>query len=151
MELNPDFKDMLSALNDADVDYMVVGAYAVAAYGFPRATGDLDIWIRADSKTAPKVFRAITVFGAPLSDLTLEDFASPSIVFQIGVPPGRIDLLTSISGVSFDDAWPRHIRIELDGISLPLISRSDLIANKKASGRLKDLVDVQSLENNPQD
>ncbi|HWL09379.1 MAG TPA: nucleotidyltransferase [Planctomicrobium sp.] len=146
MEFNQDFRDMLSALNDANVDFLIVGAYAVAAHGFPRATGDLDIWIRADVQTAPKVIRALTVFGAPLYDLTVADLSYPSIVFQIGVPPGRIDLLTSISGINFDDAWPRQIRVEIDGLVLPVISRSDLIANKRASGRPKDLVDLHVLE-----
>ena len=88
MDLNPDFRDMLHALNDADADFLVVGAYAVAAHGYPRATGDLDIWVRADVDNAPKVIAALSAFGAPMDQVSEEDFASPSIVFQIGVPPG---------------------------------------------------------------
>jgi hypothetical protein len=106
MEFNNDFRDMLVALNDAQVDYLVVGAYAVAAHGFPRATGDLDIWIRATPDSAKKVMRALRVFGAPMEQIEETDFASPSVVFQIGIPPGRIDILTLVSGVTFESAWP---------------------------------------------
>lgn len=107
MDLNPDFKDMLLALKDANVDFLIVGAYAVAAHGYPRATGDLDIWIRADEGTAPRVMRALAAFGAPIGDLSAADFSVPSLVFQIGIPPGRIDILTTISGVDFSDAWEK--------------------------------------------
>ncbi len=142
---NPDFKDMLSELSVADVDYLVVGAYAVAAHGVPRATGDLDIWIRADNETAPRMLKALVAFGAPLYDLSEEDLASPGIVFQIGVPPGRIDILTSVSGLIFDDAWQRRLNIEIEGIAMPVLSLEDLIANKLAAGRDKDLLDVKIL------
>lgn len=135
MLFNPDFKDMLVALSAAKIDYLVVGAYAVAAHGYPRATGDLDIWVRADSNTAPKVYRVLAEFGTPLHDLTINDLSSPGIVFQIGVEPSRIDILTGISGVSFDEAWSNRLAIELDGIELSVIGRDDLITNKRVCDR----------------
>jgi len=146
MDLNPDFKDMLLALKDANVDFLVVGAYAVAAHGYPRATGDLDIWIRADKETAPRVLVALTAFGAPVNDLSVSDFAKPSIVFQIGVPPGRIDILTTVSGLDFATAWHNRKQIRLDAITFDVIGRADLIANKQASGRPKDIADLAALE-----
>ena len=145
MDLNPDFRDMLLALNDVDADYLVVGAYAVAAHGHPRATGDLDIWVRADVDNAPKVFAALSAFGAPMDQISEEDFASPSIVFQIGIPPGRIDILTVVSGLDFGSAWNSRMSITMDGITFSVVSRTDLIANKRASGRPKDLADIDAL------
>ena len=146
MEFNQDFRDMLLALSDADVDFLVVGAYAVAVHGFPRATGDLDIWVRADNSSAPKVLSALKVFGAPMHELTEADFASPSVVFQIGVPPGRIDILTIVSGLQFDSAWKNRIELTIDDVTFPVIGRSDLITNKRATGRPKDLADIAGLE-----
>jgi len=146
MDLNPDFKDMLHALKEANVDFLVVGAYAVAAHGHPRATGDLGIWIRADEETAPRVMIALAAFGAPTGEISEADFSSPSIVFQIGVPPGRIDILTSISGVQFSAAWENRIRLRLDELSFDVIGLTDLIENKRATGRPKDLADLAALE-----
>jgi hypothetical protein len=137
---------MLLALKDANVDFLVVGAYAVAAHGYPRATGDLDIWIRADEGTAPRVMRALAAFGAPIGELSAADFSVPSLVFQIGIPPGRIDILTTISGVDFSDAWENRMHIRLDEITFDIIGRADLIRNKKTSGRPKDIADVAALE-----
>ena len=146
MDFNQDFRDMLVALNDAEVDYLVVGAYAVAAHGFPRATGDLDIWVRANPESAENLLNALTVFGAPMHEVSAADFSSPSIVFQIGVPPGRIDILTDVSGVNFDAAWANRMTVEIDGVELSIIGRSDLIANKRATGRPKDIADLAFLE-----
>ena len=146
MEFNQDFRDMLSALNDASVDYLVVGAYAVAAHGFPRATGDLDIWVRANPESAPKVLKALQVFGAPMHEIDESDFASPSVVFQIGIPPGRIDILTMVSGLDFDSAWTNKISLTIDDVTFPVIGRADLISNKRATGRPKDLADIAGLE-----
>ncbi len=143
---NPDFKDMLLALSEANVDYLLVGAYAVAAHGYPRATGDLDLWVRPDAETAPRVYRVLAEFGAPLHDLTVQDLEQPGMVFQIGVEPSRIDILTGISGVSFDDAWPNRLSIELDGIPLCVLGRNDLITNKRACGRPKDIADAETLD-----
>ena len=146
MDFNQDFRDMLVALNDAEVDYLVVGAYAVAAHGFPRATGDLDIWVRANPESAGNLLSALTVFGAPMHEVSAADFSSPSIVFQIGVPPGRIDILTDVSGVNFDAAWANRMTVEIDGVKLSIIGRSDLIANKRETGRPKDIADLAFLE-----
>jgi len=146
MDFNQAFRDMLVALNDAEVDYLVVGAYAVAAHGFPRATGDLDIWVRANPESAENLLNALTVFGAPMHEVSAADFSSPSIVFQIGVPPGRIDILTDVSGVNFDAAWANRMTVEIDGVKLSIIGRSDLIANKRATGRPKDIADLAFLE-----
>ena len=143
--LNPDFKDMLSALSEAGADYLVVGAYALAAHGFPRATGDLDLWVRPTTDNAARVWQALAAFGAPTSKITVEDFSTPDIVYQLGVAPRRIDILTSISGVEFDQAWQSRKSIELDGLAVPVIGRDDLLANKRASGRPKDLADAETL------
>ena len=143
---NPDFKDMLLALSEATVDYLLVGAYAVAAHGHPRATGDLDLWVRPDVATASKVYRVLAEFGAPLHDLTVEDLARPGMVFQIGVEPSRIDILTDISGVSFDAAWPNRLSLEMDGVELCVLGRNDLIVNKRACGRPKDIADAETLD-----
>lgn len=145
MEFNSDFRDMLVALNDAKVDYLVVGAYAVAAHGFPRATGDLDIWVRTSNEAAPRIMRALQFFGAPMDQIEERDFVKPSIVFQIGVPPGRIDILTIVSGISFDNAWVNRVLLTIDGLSFHVIGFRDLIANKRASGRPKDIADLHAL------
>lgn len=144
--LNPDFRDMLSEFVSSEVEFLLVGAYALAAHGYPRATGDIDLWVRADAATAMKVFDAITRFGAPLHDLTPEDFARPGIVFQIGVAPVRIDILTSVDGIEFGEAWRNRITIEWDGLAIPVIGVRDLILNKRSTGRTKDLADAEQLE-----
>ena len=139
---------MLSGLSDSGVEFLLVGAYAMAAHGHPRATGDLDIWVRANPDNAVKVLVALSRFGAPLHDLTIEDLSTPGIIFQIGVEPSRIDILTEISGVLFSDAWERKISIEMNGCSMSVIGLEDLIKNKRAAGRAKDIADVETLERN---
>ncbi len=136
---------MLSALSVAEADYLVVGAYALAAHGFPRATGDIDLWIRPTKENAVRVWEALAAFGAPTSRITVEDFSTPDIVCQIGIAPRRIGILTSISGVAFEQAWADRISVELDGLTIPVIGRAHLLVNKRASGRPKDLVDVETL------
>ena len=125
---------------------MVVGAYALAAYGYPRATGDIDIWVRCTVENAEKVLQALKDFGAPLFGLTLEDLTVPGVVFQIGVPPRRIDFLTSISGVDFDESWTERNTIKVGGLVVNVLSKAKLIANKRASGRPKDILDADELE-----
>jgi len=137
---------MLLALSDAKIDFLLVGAYAVAAHGHPRATGDLDLWVRPDTETAPKVYRVLADFGAPLHDLTIDDLSKPGMVFQIGVEPSRIDILTAITGVEFNHAWTNRLSIELYGIELCVIGRTDLIVNKRACGRPKDIADAETLD-----
>src|SRR4051812_14740925 len=111
--MSRDFAEMLSALSAAGAEYLVVGAHALAAHGYPRATGDLDIWVNPTRENAERVWKALVSFGAPLADLTLDDLCQPRIVFQMGVPPSRIDLLTSIDGVEFIGAWPSRLELAI--------------------------------------
>jgi hypothetical protein len=144
--MNRDFVEMLSALRDAGADYLVVGAHALAAHGRPRATGDLDLWVRATADNARRVYAALQAFGAPLAELSVNDLTSPDVVFQIGVAPARIDILTSVSGVRFDEAWKDRITVPVAGLDVPVIGRAALIRNKRAAGRPRDLVDAAELE-----
>ena len=144
--MNADYIDMLKCLNKAGVDYILVGGWAVNMYGYIRATVDLDIWILADSDNARKVYSAIAEFGAPVSEMKPEEFAQYGMIFQIGVAPCRVDIISKISGVSYADAVTRAVPKTIDGIPVRIISLEDLIANKKASGRAKDLADVEVLE-----
>lgn len=146
--MTDDFREFLEALLAARVTFLVVGAHALAVHGTPRATGDLDIWVRADLVNAKRILEALTAFGAPIDDLRIkvEDFAKAGIVAQLGLPPYRIDILTSISGVDFDPAWTGRIEGVVAGITVPVLAREDFIRNKRASGRTKDLADIEYLE-----
>jgi hypothetical protein len=148
--LNPDFKDMLSCLKDEKVDFLIVGAYALAAHGFPRATGDLDIWVRNDPENAHRVIRALSKFGAPATQLSSEDFTSTDLIVQFGVEPCRIDLLTGISGIEFEEAWQNRVSIEIDNLEIFILSKKDLLTNKMATGRDKDQGDIIWLKKNQQ-
>jgi hypothetical protein len=145
-EDEPRFSELLLAFNANGVEYLVVGAHALAAYGHVRATKDLDVWIRANEKNARKVLQAISEFGAPSGDLTADDLSNPGTVFQIGIPPLRIDIITEIDGVEFAVAWPDRFRTKFGGVPAFVISRQHLIDNKKAAARLQDLADVEQLE-----
>ncbi len=144
--LNPDFRDILSELSAQRAEFLLVGAYALAGHGLPRATGDIDIWIRPTSDNAERVWRALVAFGAPLETLTLDDLTTPGVFFQIGVPPRRIDILTAIDEVEFEDAWQTKLDCVIDGIELSVLGREVLIRNKRAAGRPKDLADLAWLE-----
>ncbi|HUM00734.1 MAG TPA: hypothetical protein VL084_00485 [Thermoanaerobaculia bacterium] len=144
--MNPDFVEMLSELSASGADFLVVGAHALAAHGHPRATGDLDVWVRADPENAPRVLEALRRFGAPLFDLSVEDLSRPGTVFQIGTAPARIDILTGVSGLTFEQAWPRRTTVKLGELSVGVIGREDLIRNKRATGRPQVLVDAAVLE-----
>ena len=144
--LNKDYRDMVECLQGEGVEFMLVGGYAVALHGWPRMTFDIDFWIMANPQNAAAVLRTLKAFGAPLMDLKEEDFHRPGIVFQIGTEPQRIDILSAISGVAYEDAVSRAVRMEVDGLSLKVIALDDLIANKRASGRPKDIVDAMTLE-----
>jgi hypothetical protein len=144
--MNRDFVEMLFALSDAGADFLIVGAHALAAHGRPRATGDLDLLIRPAPANAVRVRAALEAFGAPLFGLTNEELSEPGMVLQIGVVPCRIDIITSITGVSFDEAWAGRIAIEVEGRIFSCLGRAELLANKRATGRPKDLVDVATLE-----
>lgn len=128
--------------------FLVVGAHALAVHGHVRATGDLDIWIRPDPENAERVWRALVRFGAPVEamGLTIPDLSRAGTVYQIGLPPRRIDILTEISGVDFDEAWPSRVAETVGDLQVPFLGREALVRNKKATGRTKDLADVESLE-----
>jgi hypothetical protein len=145
-QLSPDFRDMLNILNEEGAEYLMVGAYAMAAHGHPRATGDMDLWVRPTAENAHRVWKALRKFGAPLLNLTEPDLAVDDIVFQIGVPPNRIDFLTSISAVEFEDAWADRQQIDLAGIPAFALSRRHLLQNKQACNRPKDWGDIAWLE-----
>jgi hypothetical protein len=144
--MNRDFAEMLSVLSDAGAEFLVIGAHAVAVHGRPRATGDLDLWIRPSPENARRVWEGLRQFGAPLHDLDPEELESDDLVFQIGVAPNRIDILTGIGPVDFDDAWDRRVTVELWGRSVPVIGKADLIRTKRAVGRPRDLADIAELE-----
>ena len=144
--MDSNYLDMLKCLNKAGVDYIMVGGWAVNLHGYVRATIDLDIWILADQENARKVYAALGDFGAPLGDVRPEDFATDGTIFQIGVAPCRIDVINKIDGVRYADASPRAILKTIEGIPVRIISREDLIVNKRASGRTKDLADAEILE-----
>lgn len=144
--LNPDFRDILSGFCEEKVEFLLVGAYALAVYGLPRATGDIDLWIRCSGENARRVARALVLFGAPSSNISEEELNTPGIVLQIGVAPRRIDILTSIDGVDFDDAWRDRTETEVEDLKIPVIGRRHPVRNKKAVGRPQDLADVARLE-----
>ena len=144
--MNRDFVEMLSALSAAKADYLVVGAHALAAHGVVRATGDLDIWVRPTRINADRVWSALTAFGAPLDKITKGELASDDIIFQIGVAPNRIDILTAISGVDFDRAWVNRVTIVLVDLQVPVLGKEDLIINKRSAGRPQDLADVAAMQ-----
>lgn len=144
--LNPDFRDMLSEFSGAGVEYMVVGGYAVAHHGYPRATGDMDVWVRRSPENAERVLRALTAFGAPGDLLARDDLLDPEMVAQIGVEPNRIDILTAIDGVEFDDAYPERVVARIGDVEIPFVGLHHLLMNKRATGRPEDLTDATRLE-----
>lgn len=146
MSANQDFKDLFAAFNAAAVEFMVVGAHALAAHGHVRATRDLDVWVRPERENARRVLAALKDFGAPLHGLSEDDLVDHDTVFQIGVQPVRIDILTGIDGVSFDEAWPAREPSTFAGEPVFVLSRAHLVQNKRASGRPQDLADVAALE-----
>ncbi len=146
MPVNPDFSDLFAALNAEGAEYLLVGGYALAVHAAPRYTRDLDVWVNPTPENSARVHRALARFGAPLGNLAPSDLASPGLVFQIGVAPNRIDVLTAIDGVGFPEAWPERAATTYGGHAVPVISRRHLAANKRASGRAQDLADLEALE-----
>ncbi|HEV8241508.1 MAG TPA: hypothetical protein VGS57_19255 [Thermoanaerobaculia bacterium] len=144
---NDDFVDLLRALLQSGVEFVVVGAHAMAVHGVPRATGDLDLVVRPTTENARRLVAALRAFGAPLEahGVGERDFSSPGAVYQIGLPPRRIDLLTSLTGVSFDDAWAGRVEIHVADFTVPFLGRDALLHNKRATARDKDLADLQLL------
>jgi hypothetical protein len=146
--LNPDFRDVLAAFAAEAVEFVVVGAYALALHGVPRFTGDLDLFVRPTPENAARAWRALVRFGAPVqaAGVTEADLATPGIVYQIGLPPSRIDVLTAITGLSFDDVWATRETTDLDGSPIPFIGRDAFVRNKLATGRPKDVADASRLK-----
>jgi hypothetical protein len=145
--LNDDFRDLLLLLADEGVEFVIVGAYALAFHGAPRASGDIDVFVRPSTANAQRVFDALGRFGAPLASAGVvpADFTAPGTVYQIGLAPRRIDLLTEISGMTFEEAWGSRVAAELEGRTVSFIGRDALVKNKEAAGRPQDLADVARL------
>ncbi|HKY09641.1 MAG TPA: hypothetical protein VJQ55_15435 [Candidatus Binatia bacterium] len=144
--MSQDFRDLLAEFNARGVEFLLVGAHALAAHGHVRATEDLDVWIRPDPANAKRVIEALRTFGAPLHDLTEKDLATPGLVFQIGVAPIRIDILTAIDGVEFAEAWAERYSTQFADLPVYVLSRAHMIQNKRAAGRNQDLADIERLE-----
>jgi hypothetical protein len=130
-----------------EASFIVIGAHALALHGVPRSTGDLDIWVRPDPENAARVWRALVRFGAPVEAMHLQpaDLTRPGVVYQIGLPPRRIDVLTEISGLEFDEAWPSRVLHKIGEVEVPFLGREALLKNKRSSGRAKDLADLEAL------
>jgi len=144
--LNEDYKDILQCLAAENVKFLLVGAFALAAHGYPRATMAIDVWVMPSPDNAEAVLKALRRFGSPLHQLTVDDLKRDDTIFQIGVAPRRIDLITGASGLRFEDAFAHSTEIDIEGIKIRIPTVDDLIINKRASGRTKDLADVEALE-----
>ncbi len=145
MFVNSDFTDLLNVFRKFKVKYLVIGGYAFIQYAEPRYTKDLDLWISTDRENAVSVFSALKSFGAPLTDLTEADFSEEGYFYQMGMPPMRVDILMGVPGLDFENAWKNRIEIDFDGLTVPFISKQDLILTKIASGRPQDLFDADLL------
>ncbi|HVX85931.1 MAG TPA: nucleotidyltransferase [Phycisphaerae bacterium] len=146
MNLDKDLREFVELLNSANVEYLIVGGYAVGFHGKPRFTGDIDFFVAVNPANAAATMRVIESFGFGGIGVSIDDFLRPDYVVQLGFPPNRIDLVTGISGVRFEDAWPSRVRAQLDGVPVHFISKEFLIQNKRASARDKDLADLRTLE-----
>lgn len=146
--LSRDFIDILSAFSEEKVEYMVVGGYAIAFHGYVRGTGDIDLWIRISDTNAERVWKALKTFGAPLFDLSIEDLKTPGMVFQMGLPPNRIDVINKVNGLEFDEAWQNREFIEIHDLNIPIVAKPELLKNKLTMKRPKDLADIIWLRNN---
>jgi hypothetical protein len=145
MEVQSDFKDLLELFNVHNVKYMIVGGYALAFHGAPRYTGDIDILVKPDAENARNILNALDEFGFAFSGLAIQDFENPDNVIQLGVPPVRIDIITSLSGVSWEEAFANHENGEYGSVSVKFIGRKQFILNKLATGRKKDFADLEAL------
>ena len=146
--LNEDYKEMLQILLKNEVKFLIVGAYAMGAYGYPRATGDFDIWVEASAENSKKIHKSLSEFGAPLVDIREETFVEKGIFFQIGVVPRRIDIITHIDGIVFEEAYKTKELIDVENLQIPFLSKEDLIKNKESTGRRKDKLDADYLKKN---
>jgi len=146
--LNEDYKEMLQILLNNKVKFLIVGAYAMSSYGYPRATGDLDLWVEASQENSEKLYQSLSEFGSPLERITKNTFCEEGIIFQIGVAPRRIDIITKIDGVNFQQAYLDKEEIEIEGFIIPFLSKENLIKNKECTGREKDKLDAHYLRQN---
>lgn len=149
--LNEDFRDLLALFAEAGVEFVIVGAYALAFHGAPRASGDIDLFVRPTPDNARRIVAALARFGAPLdaAGVTAADFARPGTMYQIGLPPRRIDVLTEVSGLTFDEAWASRVAVDMDGRTVHFIGRDAFLKNKEAAGRPQDIADVARLRRIP--
>ena len=143
--LNEDYKEILQLLLEEQVDFMIVGAYALGVHGYPRATGDIDVWVKPNNINSKKLYKALARFGAPLGQIQIDEFSTEGIIFQIGVIPRRIDIITKIDGVTYEEADEDKIIVEIEGLKIPVISLEKFIRNKMATGREKDELDIKTL------
>lgn len=146
MKINSDFRDLLRNLNEAGTRYLIVGGYAVMVHTEPRYTKDLDIWIEPEEANARAMLDALARFGAPTADVAPTDFLEPEVFFQVGVEPVRVDIMTSVTGLDFAGAWSRKVLVDFGGETAPVLCREDILAAKKASGRVQDQADARSLD-----
>jgi hypothetical protein len=144
--LNSDYKDILYALSKENVKFILVGAYALAVHGYPRSTGDIDLWIMPEKSNAEALMRALIRFGAPVDAISADDFQVENNVFQIGIAPRRVDIISSLDSLVFGEAFVHSVLIEIDSIPVHVLSIPDLIRNKRAAGRTKDIADAEMLE-----
>lgn len=143
--LNEDYKEMLQILLDNEIKFLVVGAYAMGVYGYPRATGDIDIWVWTSAENSDKIFKSLKQFGAPLHQINDKTFAEQGVIFQIGVAPRRIDIITRVDGLDFSKAYENRREITIENMRIPVISKEDLIKNKESTSREKDALDAKQL------
>jgi len=144
--MNPDFVDLLRAFGAAEVRFLIVGAYALAFHARPRATGDLDIWVEPSDENSDRVMRALRDFGAPLHEVGAQDFSTPGTVFQIGLPPRRIDILTALTGLSFKEAWDDRLSHRIESLEVCFLGKTSFKKNKRALGRPRDIADLEAIE-----
>jgi len=146
MKLDRNFLEFIECCVAREVRFLIVGGYALAAHGHPRATKDLDVWIWMEPSNAQRALDAISDFGFAAAGLTVDDLLDPKAVIQMGQPPIRIDVLPTIDGVDFEQCWPNRVEMTLEGLTIPFIGEADFIANKRASGRPRDLADIDDLQ-----
>ena len=145
MNLNEDFKEFVQLLNKNKAEYLVVGGYAVAMHGYPRYTGDIDFWINSNSENAQRIIQALLEFGFGSVDISLEDLTEPDNVIQLGYPPNRIDILTSVTGLEFENCWKEKVEVVFENEKINFISLHHLKINKKETGRTQDKLDLENL------
>jgi hypothetical protein len=143
--MNQHFVEILKAFRDERVEHLVIGAHALAAHGHVRATLDIDLWVKPTAENAERVWQALRRFRAPLSKMKISDFAEPGVLYQIGLPPSRIDIMTSVTGLTFEAAWPNRVMATFGDVEAPVLGLDDMRKAKRAAGRLKDLADLEEL------